>query len=262
MSQMPRLYAISDLHLSAAHPKPMDIFGPGWRDHVSRIRENWRKTVADDDIVLIAGDISWAMRLDEAAADLAWISALPGRKVMIRGNHDYWWQSIGRVRKAMKPGMHCLQNNALEIDGFAFAGTRLWDFPGITWQPDPAQAGMRQPGRAAQERTGAPRNSDPEKIRKREIERLRLSLSRLPQDADQRIVLTHFPPLGDNGKPSHITDIISEFHVDLCVFGHLHALGSIPRPGADCRIGKTRYVLTSCDWLECGLMDVTIMNDE
>ena len=122
------LFAIADLHLPA-RKKPMDIFGPHWERHFERISEDWRSKVSPEDIVLLPGDLSWAMSLDEALEDLNCIGALPGRKILLRGNHDYWWSGIGRVRRALPDGMYALQNDAIELDGLVFAGTRGWTIP-------------------------------------------------------------------------------------------------------------------------------------
>ncbi len=250
-----RVFAIADLHLSAAQPKPMDVFGPGWTDHAERVAASWRATVGPDDIVLVAGDISWAMKLPEAEADLAWIAALPGEKVFVRGNHDYWWQSITRVRRTAGARMHFIQNDVVDLDGIAVGGARLWDFPDVSWPVASATDTDRpvpEPAAAPREGTAA----DAEKIRAREIQRLRQSLSRLPAAAALRVALVHFPPVGSNGAPTALSEILSEFRIDLCVYGHVHSLGPDPRPGADCRIGSTRYVLASCDWLACRVRQV------
>ena len=127
------VFAISDLHLSFARPKPMAKFGPHWENHADRIAHAWRKAVGPDDVVLIPGDISWATRLGEAVPDLHWVGALPGRKILVRGNHDYWWNGINKVRKAAPDGMYFVQNDAVCLDGVAVGGARMWDFPGVSW---------------------------------------------------------------------------------------------------------------------------------
>jgi len=124
------IYALADLHLSHNEPKPMDIFGPHWDNHPPKILANWNRVVGAGDLVIVAGDISWAMRLEEAAADLAWVASLPGHKLLIRGNHDYWWSAIGKVRRALPAGMHALQNDHFPWDGWAVCGTRGWLCPG------------------------------------------------------------------------------------------------------------------------------------
>ena len=122
------VYAISDLHLPARE-KPMDIFGPQWENHFSRIREDWQNKVQPEDVVLLPGDLTWSMHLEEAKEDIARVGELPGRKILLRGNHDYWWSAIGRVRRALPEGMYALQNDSLLLDGVLFAGSRGWTLP-------------------------------------------------------------------------------------------------------------------------------------
>ena len=121
-----RVFAISDLHLSGAVDKPMDIFGEEWENHAERIARNWDLEVGSSDLVLIPGDISWAMTLNEAKPDLSWIADRPGLKVMVRGNHDYWWSSISRVRAALEPGVYALQNDSIAFGHVVVCGTRGW----------------------------------------------------------------------------------------------------------------------------------------
>ena len=109
-----RIFAISDLHLPARR-KPMDIFGPHWENHFERIRDSWLSQVTEEDVVLLPGDFTWAMRLDEAMEDIGKVGVLPGRKILLRGNHDYWWGGIGQVRRALPEGMYALQNDAMEM---------------------------------------------------------------------------------------------------------------------------------------------------
>ena len=112
-----KIFAIADLHLSNDESKPMDIFGAQWENHFARIREDWLSKVSEEDIVLLPGDLSWEMKLEAAVSDIRRVAALPGRKVLIRGNHDYWWSSIGRVRENLPAGMYAIQNDAVTIDG-------------------------------------------------------------------------------------------------------------------------------------------------
>lgn len=244
----PTIYALSDPHLSLAGSKPMDVFGPRWNDHIRRLEESWRALVHDDDLVLMPGDISWGMRLSDALPDLEWIAKLPGRKVLLRGNHDYWWQSIKKLDSLNLPGIRFLQNNCISIDGTAIAGSRLWDFPGIRWGfvANADNDAVAEEKRAAQAK---PREEDPEKIRARELSRLAGSLAQIPADASLRIAMTHFPPIGEDGQPTELTDLIGSYDIDICVFGHVHALTDNPHPGADIVIGNTRYILAASDHL-------------
>ena len=127
---MPHVYAIGDPHLSLSVPnKAMDVFGARWKDHAERIREAWQDTVDDGDLVLVPGDVSWAMYLSDAKADLAFLGALRGTKLLLRGNHDYWWQSVTQVRAALPQGMYALQNDTFRFGDLYVCGTRGWTVP-------------------------------------------------------------------------------------------------------------------------------------
>ena len=127
---MPHVYAIGDLHLSLSVPnKAMDVFGAHWKDHAGRIKEAWQDTVREEDLVLIPGDVSWAMYLSDAIADLAFIGSLKGAKLLLRGNHDYWWQSVTKVRAALPEGMYALQNDVFRFGDLCICGTRGWTIP-------------------------------------------------------------------------------------------------------------------------------------
>ena len=125
------LFAISDLHLSLGGEKPMDIFGSEWADHHLKIKENWGKIVSDDDVVILGGDLCWAMKLEDAQQDFAFVHQLPGKKVLFKGNHDYWWQSYSKVVRALPEGIYAVQNNYFAFEnGIAICGTRGWTIPG------------------------------------------------------------------------------------------------------------------------------------
>lgn len=195
-----RVFAIADPHLSGAEPKPMDIFGGNWQGHPELFFERWRETVASEDIVLVPGDISWAMRLEDALHDLRDIAALPGKKVLLRGNHDYWWPSINKLRSSLPEGMYALQNDALSLDGVVIAGTRGWLSPGSY---DFTQ--------------------EDEKIYRRELERLRLSLEAAKKlEGRARVVMLHYPPTNARLEPSGFTELILAAKPDALVFGHVH----------------------------------------
>ncbi len=243
-----RLFALSDPHLSLGGAKPMHIFGAAWDNHVERLREGWLSSVGDGDVVLCPGDISWAMRFPEALVDLTWLAALPGEKVLLRGNHDYWWQSVKKMREAGLPRLHFLQNDCLELPGVTLGGSRLWDFPGIRWGYAPNAAAM-EAGEEKREKAAPARGEDADKIRARELERLRLSLGKMAGKGGVRVAMTHYPPLGEDGAPTMLTDVIGSFGIDICVFGHVHALLDRPHPGADATVGGTRYVLAASDHL-------------
>lgn len=195
-----KIFAIADLHLSNDESKPMDIFGAQWENHFARIREDWASKVSDEDIVLLPGDLSWEMKLEAAVSDIRRVGALPGRKVLIRGNHDYWWSSIGRVRENLPEGMYAIQNDAVTIDGFTFCGTRGWVLP------------------------GEDSDADDERIRARELGRLRLSVdSALRIAGDGPIIcLLHYPPLLEAMRNTEVTALIEQTPIREVVYGHLH----------------------------------------
>jgi predicted phosphohydrolase len=195
-----RIFAIGDTHLSRSGAKPMHVFGEHWRNHDERIRDHWNAIARDDDVLLIAGDISWAMNLEQARADLAFLALLRGRKLLLRGNHDYWWGSIARLRAEAPPGLEFLQNDAHVYDGVAVCGSRGWLLPGD------AQA-----------------SDEDRRIFARELGRLRLSLESLRGHAyETLIVMTHYPPLHRLDEPTPVTELIEASGARVCVYGHLH----------------------------------------
>lgn len=220
-----KVFAISDLHLSINNPKPMDIFGGAWDNYLEKINESWNEKVSADDVVLIAGDISWAMNLDAAKPDLDYIGSLKGRKIITRGNHDYWWKSVTNIRSCLKSGMYALQNDAMRLDGFVFCGTRGWTVP-----------------------IGAEQSDEDKKIYQRELIRLSLALDaadKKRESGDKLIVMIHYPPFNHRFEPSDFTKLLSERKADAVVYGHLH--GKQAR-SVDClKLDGVDYYLTSCD---------------
>jgi uncharacterized protein len=245
------IWALSDLHLAFSVPdKDMKAFGPSWENYAEKMGENWRRLVHQDDLVLIPGDISWAMRLEEALVDLKWIDALPGTKVMVKGNHDYWWGTVSKMRKAMPSSIHLIQNDVFNWNDVTIGGTRLWDSDEysfntyIQFQENPLAKPSAPFSKEEAER-------EREKIFSREKERLKLSLTQLRKDAPLKIVLTHYPPIGADLKPSQVSSILEAYGVNICVFGHLHNLKK-PEPFLPL-FGTARgveYIFASCDYLD------------
>ncbi|WP_424949749.1 metallophosphoesterase [Deinococcus sp.] len=201
-----RVFAIADLHLSFTAPKPMTVFGPNWAGHPEAIFTHWREVVGEHDLVLLPGDLSWAMRLQEALQDLAHVAALPGRKVLLRGNHDYWWPAIGKLRAALPAGMLAVQNDALRMGGLIVSGTRGWVTPG----PDSF-------------------TEEDRRIYERELERLKLSLEAANRlgagtPGTRHILMLHYPPTGPGFAPTGFTELIARYRPDRVVYGHLHGV--------------------------------------
>jgi len=224
------IYAVSDLHLPGGQEKPMDIFGDHWTDHWGQISADWQSKVGPEDWVLIAGDISWGMALEDAVPDLARIDEMPGRKVIIRGNHDYWWDTIAKVRRALPPSIMAIQNDYVEAEGFALCGTRGWSVPG-----------SREFG------------EHDRKIYERECIRLELSLQSAPAGMPI-IVIIHYPPYNDPREQTGFTELMRRYPVRDVIFGHLH--GESLRHVREGRYGGVRYHLTSCDYLGFGLKKI------
>lgn len=218
------VWAISDLHLPARE-KPMDIFGAHWANHFERIREDWLEHVNEGDIVLLPGDLTWAMHLEEAMEDLERIGSLPGVKLLLRGNHDYWWSAIGRVRRALPQGCYALQNDSMLLDGMLFAGSRGWTIPA---EPDG--------------------DSNDARIYRRERQRLEMSLSSArAKDADAMLIaMMHYPPRSENAEGFH--DILKEYRVDHVVYGHLHGAGLAGAIKDE--VDGVNYHQVSCDGLD------------
>lgn len=232
-----KLYAIGDLHLSTTADKPMNVFGPAWEGHFEKIKKDWREKVSAEDVVLLAGDSSWAMKLEEAIPDLKEIAVLPGRKLIVRGNHDFWWSGISKVRQsAPDESFSFLQTEALRIEeGIVFVGSRGWTCPS-------------SPEFSAQD----------EKLYLREVERFRLAFAdaaRLKKEGDKLVVVMHYPPFSAKCEDTLFTQLFEEHGVSAVVFGHIHGAAYFPlkhkKNGID-------YYLTSCDKTAFALTRVQI----
>ncbi|WP_155297701.1 metallophosphoesterase [Deinococcus kurensis] len=199
-----RVYAIADLHLAFCTPKPMTVFGPQWAGHPQAIFDEWRRVVQDGDLVLLPGDLSWAMRLPEAMQDLAPVAALPGTKVLLRGNHDYWWPTASKLRAALPAGMLAVVNDAVRVGNVVVCGSRGWITPGFE-----------------------PLGADDQRLLDREAERLSLSVQAaraLRQPGDHLILMLHYPPATPPYPANPLTRVIDDARPDLIVYGHLHGV--------------------------------------
>lgn len=233
-----KIFAIGDLHLSMGEDieKPMDIFGGEWVGHAEKLYNNWTESVTNDDIVIVCGDISWGLRLDEAVADLEWIHNLPGTKVFFKGNHDLWWQSAGRLNKMYDDGtMNFMQCKAYIAGDVAICGSRGWICPGTD------------------------RFSEHDrKIYDREAARLRLSLEEGKKQGIKKIIgVLHYPPTNDKHQASDFTRLMEEYGVKTCVYGHLHGKDVFPN-GLKGIYNGVEYRLVSLDYLQAKPEEVKI----
>lgn len=217
------IFVIGDLHLSLGADKPMDVF-PGWQGYLEKLRANWLALVAPGDTVVLAGDTSWAMKLEDTAADFAFLQGLPGKKLLIKGNHDYWWSSLFKMRAFFArqgfDSLDILHNNSVEAEGCALCGTR-------SWMLDAAD----------------PQN---EKVRAREQGRLRASLAAAAPGCE-RLTFLHYPPFSPGGTAGEVVALLKEYGVRRCFYGHLH--GASIRTARQGLVDGIEYRLVSADGL-------------
>ena len=219
------LYVIADLHLSLGADKPMDVF-PGWKDYVQRLEKNWTSLVSPEDTVVVAGDISWAMKLEEAVADFAFLNGLPGEKLLLKGNHDYWWSTRSKIDAFFQEQgfstLHILHNCAYRVGDVAVCGTRGWLYNSET--------------------------AEDKKIVAREAGRLLASLAEGEKLGGEPMVFLHYPPVYDSMECGGILDILEERRISHCYFGHIHGQYAARKA----LVGEYRGVrmhLISCDFV-------------
>lgn len=224
------LFVIGDLHLSFGSNKPMDVFGEAWTDHFKKIEADWLEKVTDGDTVIIPGDISWAMSFTEAHCDLSWIEGLPGRKILFKGNHDYWWTSHKKMTGTYET-IEFIHNGYAVYDDIALVGTRGWLCP-----------------------NEVKFDENDEKVYKREIIRLENSILSAKKDGYTKLYgILHYPPTNDKHEPSGFTEVFERHEVKEVVYGHLHAKSNF-KFGLMGEVGGVTYHLTSCDYLDFKLL--------
>lgn len=233
------VYVMSDLHLSTNRKtnKSMEVFGARWKNYLDRIERNWRHLVLPTDTVIVPGDISWAMTLDEAVDDFAYLDSLPGTKIISKGNHDYWWATQSKASAFFeKNGYHTiklLHNNAYEVEDFIICGSRGW---------------------FSDENLGnVPRGTDYQKIVSREAIRLRISLTEAKKREEEsgtkkeKLVFLHFPPVFREFCCEEILAVLREFEVRRCFYGHIHGIYDVPRTFTHENIA---FTMVSADYLD------------
>ena len=218
------IYALSDPHLGTAVEKPMDIFGPRWDNHEKKIKENWINTVSPGDVVIVPGDISWGLRMEEAMPDFLFLHELPGEKVLFKGNHDLWWTTSSKMNSFFD-SLHFVHNSFYDAGDAAVCGTRGWLLP----------------------QTAGEWDDHNEKIYRRELLRLELSLKQAVDAGFDRIIAAlHYPPTDFRGSASGFTEIIEKYPVTDVIYGHLHGADAQKNAFSGERKG-TRYRLVSSD---------------
>ncbi len=219
------LFVIGDTHLSLSVDKPMDVF-KGWTDYTDRLKNNWNRVVSPEDSVVIPGDISWAMNFDEAVKDFSFLNSLNGKKYILKGNHDYWWNTMSKMNKFLDENgfdtIKITHNNAYSVEGFAVAGSRGWFYDDTT-------------------------EAD-KKVILREAGRLRTSLLAASKLEGELIAFLHYPPISSLQRCEEILSVLEEFSVKRCYFGHLH--GFVPPENTKIEYNGTTFNLISADYLD------------
>ena len=232
------IYVIADLHLSFSNDKPMDIFGKNWENHAEKIKNNWTKKVKEDDYIILPGDFSWAMYLEDTKLDFEYLNSLPGKKILLKGNHDYWWGTTKKINEFLKENaiqnINILYNNSFLIENKIIVGTRGWNL--------------------------LDRDSDSKMI-KRECARLELSINDgiTKFGTDKEIIaFLHYPPIIKEYKSvpekSEFVNILNKYNVTKCYYGHLH--GKAHDEAVEGRINGIDYKLVSADYLKFDLLKI------
>lgn len=221
------LFAIADLHLSlsAGQDKAMDVF-EGWENYIEKLEKNWRNVVTDNDTVVIAGDISWAKRLEDSFEDFSFLNSLPGKKILLKGNHDYWWTSKKKIDTYFQNNsfntLSVIKNSAVKVENFAVCGTRGWCM-------DPTEV-------------------EDEKILRREILRLEMSINEALKIDAEPIVFLHYPPVYGGNECSEIIDILIKNKIKKCYYGHIHGKHSRKKVVTGDYRG-IKFNLVACDFV-------------
>lgn len=217
------LYVIGDTHLSFGTDKPMDIFG-GWNDYTERLKTNWQRLVTENDTVMINGDISWAMNLDESFPDFEFLNSLNGSKIIMKGNHDFWWSTKTKIEKFFKESgfdtLKILHNNAYRVGEFSVAGSRGWFFDG--------------------EEDG--------KVMTRECARIERSILAAKDLGGETVVFLHYPPVSQTKDCEQIIEVLARYKIKRCYYGHLH--GTAAKYAFNGEKYGIDFRLCSADYLE------------
>lgn len=234
------IYIIGDLHLSFSQDKPMSIFGQNWEGHVEKIREDWLKKVKPEDTVILAGDFSWATYLEETYADFCYLNELPGKKILLKGNHDYWWTTVTSMKRYLQEkkieNVDFLFNNSFEIENKVLIGTRGWALLD---------------------------SENSQKMIKRESDRLELSIKNAIEqygEEKEKIAIMHYPPISTSSMKNEYTyqskflEIMKQYHIKTCYYAHLH--GASHKDAIEGEIEGINFKLISADYLDFKLQKI------
>ena len=230
------LFVLGDTHLSLGASKPMDIF-PGWNDYVERLEKNWRKLIKPEDTIVLAGDISWAMRLTDTRKDFEFLQSLPGQKIIMKGNHDYWWNTVSKMKRITDNAFEFIFNSALSVENIALAGTR-------GWIPE----------------TSKKITEEDKVIILREQGRLERSLIEAEKfNCEKIFAILHYPPFDEQRRPTKMMEIMRSHGVTDCIYGHIHGkqnFNNLPK-----ELEGIQLHLTSSDYLDFKPLLLTEWNE-
>ena len=228
------IYTIADLHLSLSTDKPMDIFGTNWENYEEKIKEDWLKKVRKEDYIILPGDFSWAMYLEETVKDFEFINKLPGKKILLKGNHDYWWTTVTNMRKFLKENnfanIDFLHNNSFEIENKIIVGTRGWILS---------------------------EDLEDKRLTKREADRLELSISNgIKEYGNEKeiIAFMHYPPITKNYQNTEYINVLKKYNIKKCYYGHLHSISI--QDALEGIIDGIEYKLVSSDGVDFKLTKI------
>lgn len=240
------VWAIADLHLSISTPsKSMELISDKWKDYEDKLQKNWSKLVKKEDLVLIPGDICWASTPEKASEDLLWVDSLPGHKLLLKGNHDFWWGSLSKIKAFLPNSVTVLQNDAYLFNDIAIGGARLWD--SHEYQFSEYVEFKKNPYEKKDKEKDIQEDLQ-EKIFARELMRLEMSLSRMSKKAKHKIAITHYPPISADLKDSRASKILEKYNIQTCIFGHLHSLKENVQMFGE--KNGINYILAAADYID------------
>lgn len=226
------IYTIGDLHLSFNDPKPMDIFGKNWENHEEKIKRDWISKVGKEDTVIHLGDFSWAMYLKDTVKDFEYLNSLPGKKIMLKGNHEYWWTTITNIKKFLNEhnfnNIDFIQNNSIEVENKVICGTRGWSLVN--------------------------ESEDEKRLIEREALRLELSIKSGLEKNKEIIVFMHYPPIIKQNMDNEFTKVLKKYNIKKCYYAHLH--GKSIQEAVEGNIQGIEFKLVSADALDFKLLKI------
>lgn len=256
-----KVFAIGDLHFDSKKEKPMDIFGDNWLDHEDKIIRSWKNLASDDDLILIPGDISWAIKLEDAMKDLQIIDDLPGKKVLIRGNHDYWWATKKKLSSLNFKTIEFLVNDVYFNNKIIVCGVRAWDEVRVFNYSDinsvDTSKNKDELNKHIYNMEEKNSHIDNKKIFQRELNRFEISLKLTKNHNLYKVAMLHFPPFNSDKSPNEFVNLMKEYKIDKCIYGHLHGREGLKNV-VEGNIEGIEFSCVSSDYLDFQLKEIVL----